>query len=508
MTIDANREDLIVGVIGSGTMGRGIAQVAAVGGCTVKLYDANADAAQDAVSFIGRMLERAVERGRMESTDAETARDNIEVVNEAADLAPCAIVIEAVVEDLEIKRKVFAELETIVDDETILASNTSSLSVTLIAASCQRPERVAGMHFFNPAPLMRLVEVIEGARTGPGVAETLTDLGKRMGRVPVRVGDAPGFLVNQIGRGFTIESAHIVEEGIASWFDIDRILRDGIGFRMGPFELMDLTALDTTHPATEMIYRQFYDEPRFRPSLMMSLRKEAGLLGRKVGQGFYGYPDGDPVGEEEPATPDYDGRRVWISDAEPEYGTILRDAVTAAGGHIDGGERPSGESLILVTPIGEDATTAAVEQDLDATRTIAVDTLFGVDRRWTLMRTPVTSADTVAGAHGLLGSGDVSATVINDGPGFVAQRVVAMIVNIGCAVAQARTSTPEDIDQAVTLGLGYPYGPLAFGDAVGPATILRVLTNIFKLSGDPRYRPTPWLRRRAQLGVSLLVPED
>ena len=508
MTIDATRDDLIVGVIGAGTMGRGIAQVAAVGGCTVKLFDANNAAAQDAASFISKMLDRAVERGRMEAPDAAATQGRIEVVGSAADLAPCAIVIEAVIEDLEIKRKVFAELESIVGDDVILASNTSSLSVTLIAASCERPERVAGLHFFNPVPLMRLVEVIEGARTGPGVADTLTVLGKRMGRVPVRVGDAPGFLVNQIGRGFTIESAHIVEEGVASWYDIDRILRDGLGFRMGPFELMDLTALDTTHPATEMIYQQFFDEPRFRPSLMMSLRKEAGLLGRKVGQGFYAYPDGSPVGEDEPPAPSYDGRNVWISNAESDAAASLRDAVIEAGGKLEEGEVPSSDALILVTPIGEDATTAATEQGLDGTRTIAVDTLFGAGRRWTLMRTPVTSAESAASAHGLFGGGEVPATIINDGLGFVSQRVVAMIVNIACAVAQARTSTPEDIDQAVTLGLGYPFGPLAWGDAVGPATILRVLQNIYRLSGDPRYRPTPWLRRRAQLGVSLLTSED
>ena len=507
MSVDTTHDDSIVGVIGAGAMGRGIAQVAAVGGCAVKLFDADAAAAKNAVDFIGKMLDRAVERGRMEAADAETARGNVEIVESVAGLAPCAVVIEAVVEDLEVKRRVFAELETVVAEDAVLATNTSSLSVTLIAASCRKPERVAGMHFFNPAPLMRLVEVIEGARTGPGVAETLIRLGERMGRVPVKVGDAPGFLVNQIGRGFTIESAHVFEDGVAGWHDIDRILREGVGFRMGPFELMDLTALDTTHPATEMIYRQFYDEPRYRPSQMMSLRREAGLLGRKTGRGFYEYPDGDPVGPEEPPAPAYDGRPVWISGAEPEAAASLRGPVLEAGGRLEKSERPSDDALVLITPIGDDATTAAVDQGLDARRAIAVDTLFGAGRRWTLMRTPVTAPDYAAAAHGLLGGGDAPATVVNDGPGFVAQRVVAMIVNVGCAVAQARTSTPEDIDRAVTLALAYPFGPLAWGDAVGPATILRVLENVYRITGDPRYRPTPWLRRRARLGVSLLMPE-
>ena len=164
--------------------------------------------------------------------------------------------------------------------------------------------------------------------------------------------------------------------------------------------------------------------------------------------------------------------------------------------------------MILVTPVGGDATDSAVSEGLDAARTMAVDTVFGLDKRRTLMKTPVTNSDVADAAHGLLGGGDVPATVIGDTPGFIAQRAVAAICNIGCSVAQARTAAPDDIDMAVVLALNFPMGPLAFGDAVGPATILEILRNIQRLTGDPRYRPTPWLRRRAQLGVSLLTPEN
>jgi len=508
MNIDPNREDLNVGVVGAGAMGRGIAQVAAAGGCQVKLYDANNDAAKEAAEFIGKMLKRNVEKGRMSAEDADAAIANIEVIDAMSGFADCEIVIEAVVENLDIKHIVFRELETIVGPETIIASNTSSLSVTTIASACEMPERVAGMHFFNPVPLMKLVEVIDGVRTDPAAGDVLMGLGKRMGRAPVRVADAPGFLVNQVGRGYNIECAHIVSDGVANFADVDRICRDAVGFRMGPFELMDLTAVDVTHPATELIYSQFYHEPRYRPATLMQMHLDAGILGRKVGQGFYTYVDGKAQVDGEAQAPAFDGRPVWISNAEPEAAEKLIAIVKAAGATVESGAAPSDGALILVTPIGSDATDCAVSEGLDASRTIAVDSVYGLDKRRTLMKTAITKSEFVDAAHGLLGGGDVPATVIGDTPGFIAQRAVAAICNIGCAVAQARTATPDDIDTAVVLALNYPMGPLSFGDAIGATTVLKILRNIQRLTGDPRYRPTPWLRRRAELGVSLLTPES
>ncbi len=507
MTKDANQDGLIVGVAGAGAMGRGIAQVAAVGGCTVRLFDAKEGAAEAAKTFIADMLARNVEKGRMAAEDADAATGRIQVIDSMQGFAGADCVIEAVVENLDIKHAVFKELESIVADDCVLASNTSSLSVSTIASACAKPERVAGMHFFNPVPLMKLVEVIDGVLTDPAIGDFLMVLGRRMGRESVRVKDAPGFLVNQVGRGYNVETVHIAMDGVAEPADFDRILRDACGFRMGPFELLDLTALDVTHPASCLIYEQFYHEPRYRPATMLQMRLDAGLLGRKAGKGFYNYPDGKSDAPEEAPAPAYDGRPVWVSGAMAEFADKLKAIVRNAGAPLETGATPSADALILVTPLGDDATTAAMDQGLDATRTIAVDCLFGLETRRTLMKTSLTDPAFTQAAHGLLGGGEVKATVIGDTPGFVTQRVVAAICNIGCSVAQQRTANPDDIDKAVKLALNYPKGPLEFGDFVGPDKIVTILDNIRKLTGDPRYRLVPWLRRRAQLGVSLLTPE-
>lgn len=508
MTIDPNQENLIVGVVGAGAMGRGIAQVAASGGCTVKLFDTRTESSKEAVEFIDSMFNRAVDKGRMEADDAKASMERLQIIEATSGFSDCHVIIEAATENLDIKRKIFADLETVVGEDIILVSNTSSLSVTTIASSCEHPERVAGFHFFNPVPLMKLVEVIDGVRTAPHIADFLTGLGKRMGRVPVRVADAPGFLVNQVGRGYTIEAAHLCSEGVASFADVDRIMRDMAGFRMGPLELMDLTAIDVTHPATELIYEQFYHEPRYRPSSLMKTRMEAGLLGRKTGQGFYTYEGGKQQTPEEDAAPKYDGRAVWVSPTHTEAHGQVIELLKSLNANLDEGDMPDDQSLILVTPLGIDATTAALEEDLDPTRTLAIDTLFDMSKRRTLMKTPITDPAYTASAHGVFASDETPVTVIRDSAGFVTQRILAMIVNIGCSIAQAGTATPEDIDKAVMLGLGYPHGPLAFGDFLGAERVLEILLSIYEVTGDPRYRPTPWLRRRAILGQSLLTPES
>ena len=507
MPVDASKQDLLIGITGAGAMGRGIAQVAAAGGVNVRLYDLNADQTKDAVSFIEKMLGRAAEKGRMSAEDVAAAMDRIEAITDVKDFAPCEIVIEAATENLDIKRKIFEQLEDVVADDAIIATNTSSLSVTTIASACTHPERVAGFHFFNPVPLMRLVEVIDGLLTEDWVGDALMILGKRMTREPVRLKDAPGFLVNQVGRGYNIEAQHIQAEGVANYPDIDRILREGAGFRMGPFELLDLTALDVTHPATELIYNQFYQEARYRPSSVMRARLEAGLLGRKVGRGYYSYEGGKQAVPEEAPAPDYDGRPVWISNVEDEGHKALTEIVEAAGAPLDRGATPEKDSLILVTPIGDDVTSTAIAQELDPERTLGVDTLVGLKTRRTVMTNPATKPEFRAAAHGLLTKDGVKATVIRDCPGFIGQRVIAMICNIGCQIAQFGTAEPEDIDKAVVLGLNYPNGPLTFGEVLGPANILRILDALMCFYGDPRYRASPWLRRRAMLGLSLFTKE-
>ena len=508
MKLDISRPDLTVGVIGTGAMGRGIAQVTAAGGMKVLMTDARPGGAAEAKEFIGKMLDRAAEKGTISKAEAKASVDRIEIVDSHKQMGNCHVVIEAIIENLEAKRALFAELESIVTPECILVSNTSSMSVTTIGAKLKTPHRFAGFHFFNPVPLMKLVEVISGLLTESWVCDALMDLGRRMTREPVRLIDAPGFLVNQVGRGFTLEGSHLVHEGISNFADVDRVMRDVGGFRMGPFELMELTGLDVTQPASALIYNQFFQEPRYRPSLIMQERYEAGVLGRKSKKGFYNY-DADMKAIVAPEAPAPKARpdSVWISPVETEGHAKLSALLSQLGANLETGKTPSAKALILVTPIGEDATTAATDQGLDPTRTMAVDTLFPMVKRRTIMSTPLTQAAYKEAAHGLLASDGVPVTVCRDSPGFIAQRIVAMIVNIGCSIAQSRTASPADIDKAVTLGLNYPNGPFKFADVLGVKNIYRILSSMNKIYADPRYRPNIWLTRRAKLGVSLLTPE-
>lgn len=508
MTLDVNRPDLVVGVIGTGAMGRGIVQVAAAGGINVLMTDARPGAAAEAKDFIGKMLERAAEKGGMSKDDVSAAMARIKIVDSHRDMKPCHVVIEAIIENLDAKRALFAELEEIVTPDCILVSNTSSMSVTTIGAKLKTPQRFAGFHFFNPVPLMKLVEVISGLLTEDWVCDALMALGKRMTREPVRLTDAPGFLVNQVGRGFSLEACHLVQEGVATFADVDRVMRDVGGFRMGPFELMELTGLDVTQPASVLIYNQFFQEQRYRPSLIMQSRYEAGVLGRKSKKGFYEY-DKDMkaiVAPERPA-PDVRPDSVWVSGVEAAGAAKLKELLSKLGASVEQGATPSPSALILVTPVGEDATTAATTQGLDPKRTVAVDTLFPMVKRRTIMTTPLTDPAYRDAAHGLLASDGVPVTVCRDSPGFIAQRIVAMIVNIGCSIAQSRTASPADIDKAVTLGLNYPNGPFKFGDVLGVQNVHRILDNMNRIYADPRYRPNIWLTRRAKLGVSLLTNE-
>ncbi|MEY4599573.1 MAG: hypothetical protein RLZZ445_2370 [Pseudomonadota bacterium] len=508
MGFDANRADLCIGVIGTGAMGRGIVQVAAAGGMHVLMMDTRAGAADEARDFVAKMLSRAAEKGSMTPADADAATARIKVAHSLAEFKACHMVVEAIVENLDAKRALFGELEDLVSADCILATNTSSMSVTTIAAKLKTPQRFAGFHFFNPVPLMKLVEVIDGLQTENWVSEALMVIGKRMTREPVRLTDAPGFLVNQVGRGFTLEASHLVYEGVSNFVDVDRVMRDVGGFRMGPFELMELTGLDVTQPASVLIYNQFFQEQRYRPSLIMQSRYEAGVLGRKSKKGFYTYDaEMKPIVAAEAPAPKARPDSVWVSKAEPQGHEVLTALLTKLGANIETGAKPSAKALILVTPVGKDATSCAVEEGLDPKRTVAVDTLFPMVKRRTIMGTPLTEASVKEAAHGLLASDGVPVTVCRDSPGFIAQRIVAMIVNIGCSIAQSRTAQPSDIDKAVTLGLNYPNGPLKFGDVVGVEKIHRVLANMNTLYADPRYRPNIWMTRRAKLGVSLLTPE-
>lgn len=504
---DPHSSGLRMAVVGTGVMGRGIAQIAAQSGIAVQLLDQQPGAAARAKDALAATWIQLQDKGRMTAEAVAQAQTCVSVAADLNDLADCDLVVEAIAENLEAKRTLFAALEAVVAPQCVLASNTSSLSIAAIAAACQQPQRVAGWHFFNPVPLMKIVEVVAAERTEGPVVQALLALGTRCGHRAVLAKDSPGFIVNHAGRGYGTEALRLLGESVASPDVLDDVLRGQCGFKLGPFELFDLVGLDVSVPVMESIYRQYFDEPRFRPSPLAVQRLHAGLLGRKSGQGFYPYREGAAV---KPQPPVYAARSpgpVWVSQRHPTWGQACAAWLQGLGADLDTGAHPGVAALCLVLPRGEDVTSAALAEGLDPARTVALDWLVPQERCVAIFTNPQTHSETVERAVALLTPGSSAVRVLRDSAGLVAQRVLATIVNIACDMAQQGIATPADIDAAVTLGLGYPRGPLAWGDALGPMAVLQILRHLWAHSGDPRYRPSPWLRRRAQLGLSLLQEE-
>ncbi|WP_423779879.1 3-hydroxyacyl-CoA dehydrogenase [Delftia acidovorans] len=491
-------------------MGQGIAQLAAQAGARVLLQDARPGAAGQAQQQLLALWDMLQKKQKITSEQAADCAARLTVVDGLAAFKDCDLVVEAIVERMDAKQALLRELEAIVPHGTIIASNTSALSITTLATALRHPQRFAGFHFFNPAPLMKVVEIVRGLATDEATCATLAQFARSFGHTPVRAQDTPGFLVNHLGRGYVTEALRIVQEGIADFATIDRILRDQAGFRLGPFELMDLTGLDVTHAVMEHIYHQYYQEPRYRPSPIAAQRVAAGLLGRKTGQGFYRYTDGHAEQPAEAPVPQVQALPpVWVSARAARRNEIYQ-LLKSLGARIETAQAPTEQALILVAPLGLDVTTVAAVERLDCTRTVGIDMLIADadTRRRVLATTPATRPDMRDAAHALFASDGKAVSVIRDSGGFVTQRVVGSIVNIASDICQQGIGSPADLEKAVTLGLGYLMGPLAMGDRWGPTNMLEVLFNLQTVYGDPRYRPSPWLRRRGALGLSLTHQEQ
>ena len=381
-----------VGIIGSGTMGSGIAQVAATSSCKVKLYDTNQDALNKSKSALEKILSRLIEKGRIDSNEKLRIENNIAYVDNLKDLSDSNLIFEAIIENLDIKKTVFSDLETYVSDDCIMASNTSSLSIASIAASLKKPERCIGIHFFNPAPLMPLVEVIPAVQTSKEVLEKSVKIISEWKKTVAVVKDTPGFIVNRVARPFYGEALRIYEEGIADFATIDESLKTLGGFRMGPFELMDFIGNDVNYTVTETVFKAFYFDPRYKPSFTQKRFMEAGYFGRKSGKGYYDYN---------------------------ENGTILTS--------------------------GSTVTLSAVEESKIAQQ--------------------------------------------------IFDRVLIMLINEAADALFMNIASAEDIDNAMTKGVNYPKGLLAWANEKGIDWCVHKMDELYDEYREERYRCSPLLRR-------------
>jgi 3-hydroxybutyryl-CoA dehydrogenase len=492
-----------IGVVGSGAMGAGIAQVALTAGLKVLLHDSNLNALNSARDQIRGRLDRLAQKGQIPAQAPEQLIARLTMASQLSALAPAQVVIEAIVEQLEPKQSLFAALEQIVTREAILATNTSSLSVAAIARGCKHRERVCGMHFFNPVPLMKLVEVIAAPETSARTIEMALTLASKLEKTAVQVKDVPGFLVNLAGRAYVTEALHVHHEGVASLAVIDQIMREAAGFRMGPFELMDLTGIDVNLPATRYIYEGFQHDPRLKTTILHESLYKAGQFGRKTGQGFHVYAEGgSPTPPKVPAVNTGSGsqrRRVFVREEDPGFAKLVEHGLI-----LESRDAPGID--VLIAPRGEDASSAAVRLNVDPKRAIAVD-FVGLERKFLTLMAPLGADGRVLQlAEHLRGNG-YSVVVVGDSPGFVAPRILSMIANLGCEIAQMGIGTPEDIDVAMRLAQNYPRGPLEWAEYLGPLRTLQTLRELQEITGSDRYRASLWLRRRALLGLPLHRPD-
>lgn len=475
-------------------MGAGIAQTGLAAGLKVVLHDANEAALRKARAEIMARIARQIEKGQLPASAAEQSDKNLSLAEGLTAFSSTQVVIEAIIEALEPKQQLFAALEKSVGRETVLATNTSSLSVAAIARGCERRERVCGMHFFNPVPLMKLVEVIGAPDTSTSTMETALALAKRLDKTAVEVKDAPGFLVNLMGRAYPTEALHITQEGVAPPPVIDRIMREAAGFRMGPFELMDLTGIDVNFPASTSIYRGFQNDPRLKTTILHEALFNAGRFGRKSGQGFHSYAQ-----ESKPPPPEATGSApaslsACAAEDHPGFERLAEQGLKLT--------TRDAADIILVSPQGEDAATAAVRLKLPAPRVVAID-FVGLERKFLTLMAPLGGDGRVTQLADYLRGKGYSIAIVKDSPGFVAPRILSMIANLGCETAQIGIGSPHDIDLAMRLAQNYPRGPLEWAEWLGPRRVFDTLRQIQEITGSDRYRPSLWLRRRALLGLPI-----
>lgn len=459
-----------IAVIGSGTMGAGIAEVAAAAGHDVLLFDIDQQALSRAVDAIRQRLTSRVARGKLSADASEQTLKRLYTVADIASLAPASLVIEAASERLEVKKALFSQLAEICPPHTLLTSNTSSISITAIAADVQYPERVAGLHFFNPAPVMKLVEVVSGLATSAEVVNTLCNCVTAWGKQPVRCRSTPGFIVNRIARPFYAEAWRALEEQVATPQVIDAALREGGGFPMGPLALTDLIGHDVNFAVTHSVFNAFWQDRRFLPSLLQQELVLAGRLGKKSGQGVFRWPLDA-------------AERPWLARVSTKPAAVSRnsDSVTI-------------DDVLLVETTGESALALATRLK----RPVVVFDRIENEVVTIAAAQTNASSDTEKAIHYFQQQGK-NVLQIADYPGLLVWRTLAMLANEALDAVQKNVASERDIDTAMRLGVNYPKGPLQWGAELGWQRVLRVLENLQAHYGEERYRPCSLLRQRALL---------
>ncbi|MCY0953926.1 3-hydroxyacyl-CoA dehydrogenase [Streptomyces sp. H27-S2] len=477
-----------VAVVGAGTMGQGIAQVALLAGHRVLLYDINASLAADGAGIVQDRVERMAAKGRLGQAESEDAIARIAPAVSLTDLADAALVVEAVVEDAGVKRALFRALEEVVAPDALLATNTSSLSVTELAAGLAHPGRFLGLHFFNPAPLLPLVEVVTGFATDPAAAESAYATVLGWGKTPVRCADTPGFIVNRIARPFYAEAFAVYEERGADPATIDAVLRESGGFKMGPFALTDLIGQDVNEAVTRSVWESFFRSPKFTPSLAQRRLVQSGRLGRKSGHGWFPYGPDAVLPQPHTAGPEDAPEKVTVvGDLGPaaELADLLEEAGIAVTATEHGGpyiQLPGEGQLVLA-----DGKTSVEFADV-VYFDLALD--YRGCTRVALSASADTSERTLAEAVGLFQKLGKKVSVIGDVPGMIVARTVAMLIDLTADAVARGAASAEDVDTAMRLGVNYPLGPAEWHDRLGRDWAYDLLHHLDERCPGGRYAPS------------------
>ncbi|MFJ6897120.1 3-hydroxyacyl-CoA dehydrogenase [Streptomyces hokutonensis] len=485
-----------VAVVGTGTMGQGIAQVALTAGHVVRLYDTVPGRARDATEAIRARLDRLVEKDRFTAADRDAAHARLLPAETLGELADCTLVVEAVLERLDVKQQLMRDLEDIVGEDCLLATNTSSLSVTAIGAALRNPGRFVGLHFFNPAPLLPLVEVVSGFATDVTSATRAYEMSRAWGKTPVACADTPGFIVNRIARPFYAEAFAAYEAQAADPATIDAILRESGGFKMGAFELTDLIGQDVNESVTHSVWQSFFQDVRFTPSLAQRRLVESGRLGRKTGQGWYDHGDDAELPEPHTAEPAQAPAYVVVEgDMGPaaDLVALIREAgIVVREEEEDHGTRmvlPGGGQLALA-----DGQTSVEFRDV-VYFDLALD--YRRARRIALSASQDTASGTLSEAIGLFQALGKDVSVIGDAPGMIVARTVARIVDLAHDAVAKGVATEEDIDTAMRLGVNYPLGPFEWSRRLGRSWAYDLLDDLHLRDPSGRYAPSLALYRHA-----------